>query len=358
MSLITKFIAIHERLLRSEQMTLPSSFETFDMQNFRPAEPHAKRTNMPPGAYCLMADTRGAFFRKHKLTTDDLIHSTDPREVGLRKEVQTFFKSAHLYEKHGFTHRRGVLLHGPAGSGKSCLLRSFCQEHIANGGFVFIVDHTDDPSFVHTMLGILQEREHDAKVIVVIEEVEEYVKRRGEHGLLAMLDGERSLEGALVVATTNYPEQLNKRVMNRPRRFDRVLWIGMPQADVRREYFQKKLRIDTEELDLWVQVSEGFSFAAMADLVISNKCLLIPLEDAAKSIKAMMDAAPSSDWTKDEVLTPSPTLDPDDLLTADEQDTAEIKQEAAQAYEKTLHPFVADIIQRHESAGTVANHDN
>ena len=324
-------------------MTKPQSFDTYDKQNFRPSEAHAQRVDLPPGAYGLHSDDRSVFFRARKMTTDELIHSKDPREVALREEVITFFASAHLYEKHGFAHRRGVLLHGPAGSGKSCLLRSFCEEQIKAGNHVFLVDHSNEPGFIHGMLQILQHRQPGAKVIIVIEELEEFVGRRGEHSLLSILDGELALEGALVVATTNYPEKLNKRLLNRPRRFDRVLFVGMPGEDVRREYFHKKLNIDSGELDEWVAASADFSFAGMADLVISNKCLGIPLQKAAASIRAMMDANPHSEWVTDR--------NPEPVPYAVFMKRVEVLQ-ATPAPPTKPHPFTASIIDRiEESAG-------
>lgn len=333
-------------------MTPPKSFETYDHKTFRLARAKAQRTELPPGAYTLQCDDNGPYFKAHKMTTDELIHSDDPREVALREEVRTFFSSAHLYERHGFTHRRGVLLHGPAGSGKSCLLRSFCEEQVANGRHVLIIDHSDEPHFIHAMLGYIQERNESASVIVVIEELEEYVGRRGEHSLLALLDGEMALKGALVVATTNYPEKLNKRILNRPRRFDRVLYIGMPGEAVRREYFQKKLFIEAEELDEWVGASNNFSFAAMADLVISNKCLGIPLQKAAASIAEMMDANPNS---ADE-QTPTPIAKTRLLVSTSAEKVYNDLMDSVTPDKP--HPFVAPIIDRiDESAGIVANHD-
>lgn len=338
-------------------MTPPSNhpFETHNRQQFRPAKAKAMRVDLPPGAYTLHQDDFGPFFNAHPLVTDELIHSSDPREVQLREEVATFFRSGHLYAKHGFTHRRGVLLHGPAGSGKSCLLRSFCQDHIASGGHVIIQDR-DEPSTIWQMTRMIQNAHPGSKVIVVIEELEEFVSQRGEHGLLALLDGERALEGALIVATTNYPEKLNKRIINRPRRFDRVLFVGMPGADVRREYFRKKLFIDEAELEEWTAISEGFSFAAMADLVISTKCLGIPLQKAASSIRAMVDATPNSDWQEDQLTAPPPQPHAPEKPTFGR---LYLSDEAARnmglIVAAPAHPFVAPIMERIEESATLSN---
>ena len=102
------------------------------------------------------------------------------------------------------------------------------------------------------------------------------------------------IDRVLNIATTNYPENLDRRIVGRPRRFDRVIRIGMPNDEVRRLYFTTKLSIEKEELDLWVKKTDDFSFAAMAELVISVKCLGHTLDDAAKTLRALLDAKPSS----------------------------------------------------------------
>ena len=112
--------------------------------------------------------------------------------------------------------------------------------------------------------------------------------------ILDFLDGERSIDKALIIATTNYPEKLDKRLVSRPRRFDRVIQIGMPSDEVRKMYFEKKLNVSAEEIDKWVLASDTFSFAACAELVISVCCFEKKFEEAVKDLKAMMAAVLSS----------------------------------------------------------------
>jgi ATP-dependent 26S proteasome regulatory subunit len=55
---------------------------------------------------------------------------------------------------------------------------------------------------------------------------------------LSVLDGENQVDKVLNIATTNYPEKLDRRLVGRPRRFDRLIYIDMPNHVVRREYFK------------------------------------------------------------------------------------------------------------------------
>ena len=89
------------------------------------------------------------------------------------------------------------------------------------------------------------------------------------------MDGNHQVDKVVNIATTNYPEDLDKRLVSRPRRFDRIIKITSPDAAMRTEYLVRKLGSTHThvEIEKWVSLSGGLSFAAMADLVISVCCL-------------------------------------------------------------------------------------
>jgi hypothetical protein len=60
--------------------------------------------------------------------------------------------------------------------------------------------------------------------------------------LLNILDGIGQMENTIYLATTNYPEKLKERILNRPSRFDRRYKIEKPDSNIRKFYFEKKLR--------------------------------------------------------------------------------------------------------------------
>ena len=115
--------------------------------------------------------------------------------------------------------------------------------------------------------------------------------------MLSLLDGETQINNVLNLATTNYPELLDKRIVSRPRRFDRRIKIGMPSADVRLQYFTHKVgkKVSKEEITKWVDATEGFSFAALTELVVLTKCLKNDFEKAIEDIKSLIDCKLSSD---------------------------------------------------------------
>ena len=63
----------------------------------------------------------------------------------------------------------------------------------------------------------------------------------GDSELLQWLDGNHQVNKSINLASTNYPEKLDRRITSRPRRFDRILRIDNPNARLRAAYFARKL---------------------------------------------------------------------------------------------------------------------
>ena len=110
-------------------------------------------------------------------------------------------------------------------------------------------------------------------------------------------------DGLLQHNTTNYPERLDKRFVDRPSRFDTIKWIGMPSAAARKVYLQaKEPSLTTEELNHWVSHTEGFSVAHLRELVILVKCFDRPLSTAIARLEAMRLRQPKSNDSPDKPI--------------------------------------------------------
>jgi SpoVK/Ycf46/Vps4 family AAA+-type ATPase len=225
------------------------------------------------------------------VNVDELIEFPDSISDNIIKEISEFWNRATLFKKYGFLHRRGYLLYGPAGGGKTSVVQQIIKKIIDRKGLVVLCDK---PSLLSHALKVFREIEPNRSIICIFEDIDSIVDHYGEDELLSVLDGEMQVDKVLNLATTNYPERLDRRLVGRPRRFDRVIKIGMPNAAVRKVYFSTKLSIDEKEVDQWVKKTEDFSFAAMAELVISVKCLGHDLDEAVTTLRGLLDARPSS----------------------------------------------------------------
>lgn len=238
------------------------------------------------GFYDAALDGSGTPVLIHKpLKTDELIRPKNPILSQVLDEIEAFWKKEDLFREHGFLHRRGYLFHGPPGSGKTALVQLIMADLIKRGGLII---NGARPAFLEMVLPVVRAIEPNRQIICLFEDIDAIIAHQGDEHLLATLDGESQVDKVLNLATTNYPEKLDKRIKNRPRRFDRVLRIGMPEAQIREQYFSIKLGIKDKELQKWVDASDGFSFAAMSDLVISVKCFDLTLGQAAKKVRDLL----------------------------------------------------------------------
>jgi hypothetical protein len=83
-------------------------------------------------------------------------------------------------------------------------------------------------------LQMLRAVEPERQVVGILEDVDALIERYGESEYLSLLDGEAQVDNVVYVATTNYPERLDARIVDRPSRFDTIRYIGMPSAGARR----------------------------------------------------------------------------------------------------------------------------
>lgn len=233
------------------------------------AEPSLK-----PGFYSCNMSQRGPFLERMRLRTDNLLELPDPVCEMLLAEFVKFWQAAKeaKFSGLGLTTKRGLILWGPPGSGKTSAVARMAQHMItALGGVVLMAS---DPDTTALCLHMLRKIEPDRPLIVVYEDLDALVQRFGEARYLAMLDGELQISGVVNVATTNYPEHLDPRFVDRPGRFDRVTFVGMPQEDARRAYFAAKAPGVAENVrDRWVAATNGWSIAHLRELIVASQVL-------------------------------------------------------------------------------------
>lgn len=249
------------------------------------------------GVYAIDQDRGTPIFIQREMNVDDLIEFPDSKSDRILTEIEDFWTKGAVFKQYGYLHRRGYLLYGDPGGGKTCLVQQVIKRIINAGGIVFLCDH---PTLFGEGLATYRKVEPDRQIVCVFEDIDAIIEQHGEDEILSLLDGEGQVNKVINIATTNYPENLDKRITGRPRRFDRIIKIGMPKPDVRRSYFEKKLKITGEDINLWVKKTDGFSFAAMAELVISVKCLGHPFEKQVEVISNLMANRPKSSDSGDE----------------------------------------------------------
>lgn len=250
------------------------------------------RQKLNSHAYTVFRNDHGTFLQEENVSSDDLIEFKDSITDQILAEIELFWDSKEKFKKYGFLHRRGYIFYGDAGCGKSGMIYMIINKVIARKGVVLICNNR--PELWVEGVKLIRMIEPDRHIVTILEDIDAIIEKHGEEQVLSFLDGESQNDDILNIATTNYCGRLDRRIISRPRRFDKRIKIWPPSDSMRKEFFMKKMNISEEEVEEWVRVSKGFSFAGLADLVIQVKCLQVPLEKAVKILKDLMGSIPSS----------------------------------------------------------------
>jgi len=178
-------------------------------------------------------------------------------------------------------------------SHNTCALRTVIEDLIKNQSGI-VVDFCS-PSLIKEGYEMVRKIHPDIPIIVMVEDLDAVLYRYSESDVLNLLDGMYGIDNTVFVATTNYPEKLGSRIMNRPSRFDKRIFIGMPTEAARQVYLNAKLK-NLEESKKWAKDTDGFSIAHLKELFVAVKILGESYTDAIHTLQTMKDGPTSQSF--------------------------------------------------------------
>ncbi len=217
------------------------------------------------------------------------------------QEIVDFLKQPQKYTELGGKIPKGALLVGPPGTGKTLLAKAVAGE--ADVPF-FSISGSD---FVEMFVGVGASRVRDlfrqakekSPCIIFIDEIDAVGRARGKNPsmggnderentlnqLLTEMDGFGSNSGVIILAATNRVDILDKALL-RAGRFDRQIYVDLPDLNERKEVFGVHLRPlkldDTVDVDLLARQTPGFSGADIAN--VCNEAALIAARHAKSAV--------------------------------------------------------------------------
>jgi len=239
---------------------------------------------------------REVFIENPDVKWDDVGGLEDVKRE-LQEAVEWPMKYPGLYDKLGHSMPRGILLHGPSGTGKTLLAKAVATQSEAN--FVSV----RGPELLSKWVGesergireIFKRARQSAPCVVFFDEIDSIAPIRGAGGetavtervvsqLLTELDGMENMHGVIVLAATNRADMIDPALL-RPGRFDKIIQIPLPDKESRKSILKinaEKIPTVTDEKDpqhidfeKLAELTDGLSGADTASIANTAVSLVI-----------------------------------------------------------------------------------
>ncbi|MBB5252862.1 AAA family ATPase [Sulfurisphaera ohwakuensis] len=218
---------------------------------------------------------------KEKITWD-MIGGYDDVKKEIKEYIEIPLKYKEIAKKYGLRPPKGILLFGPPGCGKSLMMRALANEAKINFIYVNVSDimskwYGESEARLRELFANARK---NAPCILFFDEIDTIgVKRESHTGdsvtprllslMLSEIDGLQSEDGVIIVGSTNVPHLLDKALL-RAGRFDKLIYIGVPDKKSRKEIFLihcKNMPLGEDvDFDKLAEMTERFTGADIANV--------------------------------------------------------------------------------------------
>ncbi|WP_339215773.1 ATP-binding protein [Ornithinibacillus sp. FSL M8-0202] len=204
----------------------------------------------------------------HQINREDVLLEESLKADIFRSIDEFFHNSGQFFKQYNIPYKRGILLYGSPGNGKTTLVKSIAGSVSAPIVYWQITEYTSSYSIREIFSKVLRL----APMVLVIEDIDS-MPTEARSVFLNTLDGATTKEGIFLIGTTNYPEKIDPALINRAGRFDRAYEIKQPDEVLRREYIVNKKGIGefltNSAIEELVQKTKGLSISQLNEIYMS-----------------------------------------------------------------------------------------
>ena len=273
----------------------------FQFKFEEPNEEH--KETIKPGIFSLEERNGNIFTKKTDVRNRNLLTSISNTK-SITDEADIFFNNLDVYEKLGEPKARKILLYSDPGMGKTATITQYCQDALEKDSGTVVLIWPTSQIEAHDVSEFLSKNSvYDKKctrLILVMEDIGGG-EREGNGGsrsvdsaMLDLLDGIQITFKlpTLIIATTNYPQNLLSALADRPGRFDLILQLRPPSYDEQIdlvEFISKEL-LSKEDKDAFKgKGASTFSIAHLKEIVIRSMLHKQSIAATVKEIIAHRD---------------------------------------------------------------------
>lgn len=202
---------------------------------------------------------------------------------GIISDITTFFDSEEMYTSLNIPWKRGIILHGTPGNGKTLSIKALINTLQTSTRKIpsLYVKNLDNCSYgpKHSIRDIFSRARTMAPCLLIFEDLDSLVTDKIRAYFLNEVDGLESNDGICMIGSTNHLNKLDPAIAKRPSRFDRKYHFGLPGLAEREAYCaywgeklegKETVEVTTVVAKATAGFTEGFSFAYLKELFLSS----------------------------------------------------------------------------------------